>query len=69
MLPPASVGHTPMISDTTSMTVAMRTFQHCDVEPVRNQIFAPVVVYKKKHIEKKPEASQHSPMRRKYKPK
>jgi hypothetical protein len=69
VMPPASVGHTPLMHNATSVRVAMRTFEFCDVEPVKNQVFEPVVVYKKKHIDKKPVVSKHSPVARRKEPK
>lgn len=66
---PNTVGHTPLIYNTTSVTVAMRTYEYCDVEPVRDEVLQPIVVYKKKHIDKKPQSSRQSPGRTKYQPK
>ena len=62
--PPYYVGHRALIHNSTSETIAMRTFRYCDVEPIVNQIYEPEVVYKKRHIDKRPWTERQSPASR-----
>jgi hypothetical protein len=67
--PPYYAGHRSLIHNSTSATIAMRTFRYCDVEPIVNQIYVPEVVYKKRHIDKRLVNERQSPESRKKTPK
>ncbi|CAI2373500.1 unnamed protein product [Moneuplotes crassus] len=60
-MPPSSVGHTPIIYNNTTVSVAMRTFKECDIEPVNNEVFEPVVVYKRREVDRRPKTKRDSP--------
>lgn len=48
---PNVVGFTPLVHGRSSAHVASHTLEHCDIKPVKDQVFEPILVYKKKQID------------------
>ena len=48
---PNIVGKTPFERGYNSVSLASYTLENCDVEPVKNQVFEPILVYQRKNID------------------